>query len=100
MAGGAPGFCGSRPLSGRGQQAFLLDLLQLGLRGRRRLLLPRRHLAGLVEDAEEDEDEDAHRGVADDGRDSPHGQARRQVTLHRLAPPVVPAVASRRPGPL
>lgn len=58
--------------SGCGQQAFLLDVLLLGLRDGRRLLLLRRHLAGLVEDAEKDEHEDAHHGVADDGHDRPH----------------------------
>lgn len=57
--------------SGCGQQTFLLGRLLLRLRGRRRLLLPRRHLAGLVEDAEKDEYKDGHHGVADDGHDSP-----------------------------
>lgn len=41
-----------------------------------------RHLAGLVEDDKEDEDEDANHRVTNNGHNGPHGQARPQIVLH------------------
>lgn len=41
-----------------------------------------RHLAGFVEDHEEDEDEQAHYGVTNNGHDSPKRQTHTQLMLH------------------
>lgn len=58
---------------------FLLLWLQ---NENRHLLLLRRYLAGLVEDNKEDEDEDAHSSVTNNGRDGPHRQAHPQFMVH------------------
>lgn len=63
----------------------MLSARLLLLRERRSLLLLGRHLAGLVQDDKEDEDEDADHRVANDGHNGPHGQAHPQLVLHGFA---------------
>lgn len=60
----------------------MLSVCLLLLRERRSLLLTRRHLAGLVQDDKEDEDEDADHRVANDGRDGPHRKAHPHLMFH------------------
>ena len=45
-------------------------------------LLVWRHLAGLVKDDKEDEDEDTDRGVTNNGRNGPQRQSHPQIVLH------------------
>lgn len=54
-------------------------LLFRSLREDRRFLWAGGHLAGLVEDGEEDEEEEAHHRVADDGHNGPSRQASPQL---------------------
>lgn len=72
----------SKSTSGSHQQVLVLSVRLLLLRERRSLLLTRRHLAGLVQDDKEDEDEEADHRVANDGHDGPHGQAHPQLMFH------------------
>lgn len=68
--------------SGCSQQVLVLGLLLLLLCEHWHLLLVGRHLAGLVEDDEEDQDEDTNHWVTNDGHDGPHRQAHPQLMLH------------------
>lgn len=71
------------PWSGCSQQVLLFSLLLLRQRFENwQFLLVWRHLAGLVEDDEEDEDEDAHHWVTSDGYNGPDRQAHPQIMLH------------------